>query len=184
MSSVLDKGAPSCFGLLAEFPNVDDLLQAIHKSREAGYRDMEAYTPLPVHEVCHALGYRNRLPFLVLIGGILGAVGGFALQYYASVVDYPLNVGGRPFNSWPSFIIVTFETTILGAALTAVLGMLALNGLPRPHHPVFSVPQFKMASGDRFFLMLLSRDPRYEQEDAEQLLRELEPLSLAEVPHP
>ncbi len=184
MAGIVHKPVSECFGILAEFSGVDDLLAAIKASRGDGYAAMEAYTPLPVHEVSEALGYRNHLPFLVLLGGIFGAVGGFALQYYASVVDYPINVGGRPLNSWPSFIIITFELTILCAALTAVLGMLALNGLPRPHHPVFSIPEFELASRHRFFLLILSRDPRFDRATTGEFLSNLAPLSLSEVPNP
>ena len=177
------KHHPSCFGLLAEFTGSDELLDAVKKTRADGYEELEAYTPIPMHEISHALGLKNDLPLLVLAGGILGAVGGFALQYYASVIDYPVNVGGRPNNSWPSFIVITFETTILCAALTAVLGMLALNGLPRPHHPVFSVPRFEQASRDRFFLLIVSRDPRFDPNTTREFLETLQPLSLSEVPN-
>ena len=179
----LAKTAP-CFGVLAEFPDSDALLEAIGSAKGAGYAHMEAYTPLPMHEVCHALGTKNRLPLLVLIGGIIGACVGFGLQYWTHVIYYPYNVGGRPLNSWPSFIVVTFEMTILFAALTAVFGMLALNGLPRPHHPVFSVPEFELASRDRFFLLLLSRDPKFERDQAWNLFEGMKPLSLSEVPNP
>lgn len=173
-----------CFGLLAEFGDGEALLRAIRRAREEGYTKMEAYTPLPMHEVWHELGHESRLPLLVLCGGILGAVTGFGMQYYAAVIHYPINVGGRPLNSWPSFIIVTFEMTILFAALTAVFGMLLLNGLPRPHHPVFDVPQFELASRNRFFLLILAHDPRFELQRAQSFLATLAPLSLAEVPNP
>jgi hypothetical protein len=178
------KHGPSQFGVLAEFADGARLLAAIQKARVLGYERMEAYTPLPMHDVAHALGYQNKLPKLVLGGGCLGALTGFGLQYYASVIHYPLNVGGRPFNSWPSFVIVTFELAILFAALTAVLGMLALNGLPRPHHPVFDVPGFELASRNRFFLLVLSADPQFELARTTNLLREFEPLSIHEVPNP
>lgn len=173
-----------CFGVLAEFPDEPALLEAIEKSKDAGYEKMEAYTPVPSHEVSHALGYKSHLPKLVLAGGILGCTLGFAMQYFASVVHYPINVGGRPLNSWPSFIIVCFELTILFASLTAVFGMLALNGLPRPHHPVFDVPEFELASRNRFFLLIMAHDPRFDLEQASGLLGGLAPLSLSEVPNP
>jgi len=139
-----------CFGILAEFADSEALLEAIRRGREAGFTKMEAYTPLPMHDVWEALGHRSNLPKLVLLGGITGALVGFGMQYFASVVHYPMNVGGRPMNSWPSFIVITFEMTILFAALTAVFGMLAMNGLPRPHHPCFDVPEFELASRNRF----------------------------------
>ena len=170
------------FGYLAEFADGTSLVRACERAREAGYQRVEAYTPLPLHAVSEALGHKNRLPALVLLGGAAGALVGFGMQYYASVVSYPLNVGGRPLNSWPSFAVVTFELTILFAALTAVLGMLALNGLPRPHHPVFGVPAFGLASRDRFFLLILARDPRFDVASTRDFLAELHPLSVAEVP--
>lgn len=181
--SVLGKRATPCFGLLAEFATSDELLVAIERSRAAGFTQMEAYTPFPLHEVAHALGYKNRLPLLVFCGGLFGAVAGFALQYWTAVLAYPVNVGGRPLNSWPSFIVVTFETTILCAAVTAVLGMLALNRLPRPHHPVFDVPIFELASRNRFFLLLLARDERFELGATRALLEATASLSVAEVPN-
>jgi len=178
--------APSSavFGLLAEFPDTKTLVAAIRACRGAGYTKMEAYTPFPVHEVWEALGHRSNLPRLVLLGGITGAIVGFGMQYFASVIHYPINVGGRPFNSWPSFIVITFEVTVLFAALTAVFGMLALNGLPRPHHPCFDVPEFELASRDRFFLLIPHYDPAFEADDARSTLAGTKPLSLSEVPHP
>jgi len=178
------KHAHRCFGVLAEYESGAELLAAIEHGKRAGYTTMEAYTPLPMHEVSHALGHENDLPKFVLAGGILGACTGFGMQYYAAVIHYPMNVGGRPLNSWPSFIPVTFELTILFAALTAVLGMLALNGLPRPHHPVFSVPGFELASRDRFFLLVPHYDPRFDADGALAALHATRSLSVQEVPHP
>ena len=173
-----------CFGVLAEYPDGATLLAAIEHSKARGFTKMEAYTPLPMHEISHALGHENDLPKFVLAGGLLGATVGFGMQYYASVIHYPVNIGGRPLNSWPSFIPVTFEMTILFAALTTVLGMLALNGLPRPHHPVFSAEGFELASRNRFFLMILHYDPAFEVEKARRTLESTKALSLQEVPHP
>ncbi len=183
MSLSRDKALYPIFGVLAEFENSDDLIVAIEEAKEKGYTQMEAYTPFPVHEVIHAIGHKNRLPLLVLIGGIVGALVGFGMQYYASVMHYPVNIGGRPLNSWPAFIVITFETTILFAALTCVLGMLALNGLPQPYHPVFNVPMFETASRNRFFLLLLARDPVFERGQAANLLRGTTKLGVEEVPH-
>jgi hypothetical protein len=171
------------FGFLAEFADGPSLLRACERTRAAGYQSIEAYTPLPMHDVSEALGYRNRLPLFVLIGGLAGALTGFGMQYYASVVAYPLNVGGRPMNSWPAFVIVTFELTILFAALTAVLGMLALNGLPRPHHPVFGVPAFELASRNRFFLLILAHDPQFDVERTRGFLDAMDSLAVLEVPN-
>lgn len=175
-------GGAGLFGLLAEYADQHELLAAVRRARAEGYTAMEAYAPMPVEEVAHAIGHKNRLPLIVLVGGALGAVAGFALQYWASVHAYPINVGGRPLNSWPAFIVVTFELAILFAALAAVLGMLALNGLPRPHHPVFSVPRFEFASRSRFFLMILARDPLFEPDRTRELLAATSDLGVEEVP--
>ncbi len=170
------------YGLLAEYADEHDLLDAVHAAKDAGHVVMEAYTPLPVEEVAHAIGHRNALPFIVLAGGVIGALVGYGLQYWTSAVDYPIRVGGRPYNSWPAFLVITFETTILFAALAAVFGMLALNGLPRPHHPVFDVPLFELASRNRFFLMILARDAAFDPVATRALLEGSRSLNVAEVP--
>lgn len=169
-------------GLLAEFLLPDDLVLAASRAREEGYRRLDGYSPMPVHGLAEALGARpTRLPLLVLLGGLAGAAGGYAMQVWMNAVDYPLDVGGRPLHSWPAFTIVTFELAILVAALTAVLGMLALNGLPRPHHPVFNVPAFQRASRDRFFLLVESRDPAYDPDRTRAFLESLAPVAVHEV---
>jgi hypothetical protein len=171
------------YGLLAEFEHPEELLEAARHARANGYRRMEAYTPIPVHDLVEAMGkVPTRLPLLTLLGGVLGALTGYALQYYVSVVEYPLNVGGRPYHSWPAFIPIVFELTILGAALFTVLGMLALNGLPMPYHPVFNVPQFKLASRNRFFLCIQSRDPRFDLDQTRRFLEEFHAHGVYEVP--
>lgn len=143
---------------------------------------MDAYSPYPVEELSEAIGFhRNRLPLLVLIGGIVGCVGGFSLCYWASAIAYPLNIGGRPLNSWPAFIPVTFECTILVAAFAAVFGMLALNGLPQPYHPVFNVERFELASRNHFFLCIEAKDPRFDTEATRAFLLSLGPSEVTDV---
>lgn len=181
MSSVNTPRAP-LYGSLAEFESADDLLAAVTAVRAAGYRRMEAYTPHPIERVSHELGHKNHMCPIVLLGGALGAITGFGLQYYASVVSYPVNVGGKPLNSWPSFIIVTFELTILFAALAAVFGMFALNKLPQPYHPVFNAPIFELASRNRYFLLIEARDLAFDPVLTPNLLRGLTQLHVVDVP--
>jgi hypothetical protein len=170
------------WGILAEFERPDEVVRAAELARSHGYRVLEAYSPFPVEGLAAALGFRHsRLPLLVLVGGILGGAGGFFLQYWVSVIEYPQIVGGKPDNSWPAFIPITFEMTVLVAALTAVLGMLGMNGLPRPHHPLFAVPEFERASRDRFFLALAATDPLYDPVTSRAFFEELHPISLREV---
>src|SRR5438094_5062878 len=173
----------SIYGLIAEFDNAEALLAAAHRAFAEGFRKMDAYSPFPVDGLAEAIGFhRSRVPLIVLIGGILGCLGGFFLQYWVSVVDYPINVGGRPLNSWPSFIPVTFELTVLVAALTAVFGMLGMNGLPMPYHPLFNVPRFAQASRDRFFLCIEARDRRFDREKTRRFLETQQPRKVFEVP--
>jgi hypothetical protein len=167
---------------MAEFEGPTEVVEAARRLREDGYRKLDAYSPYPIEELAEALGHHHSwLPLLVLLGGIAGGLGGYLLQYWTSVVAYPLNIGGRPLHSWPAFIVPTFETTILVAAGTAVLGMLALNGLPEPYHPVFNVPAFARASKDRFFVVVEARDPRFDLDRTWSFLLTLEPRSVAEV---
>src|ERR1700689_4150666 len=173
---------PRVYGLLAEFEKPEQLMAAAHRAREAGYRRMDAYTPFPVEGLAEALGNHYTLvPLITLIGGLTGGSCGFALQYWVSKIAYPINVGGRPFNSWPSFIPVTFELTILFAALAAVFGMLAMNGLPTPYHPVFNVPRFALASRDRFFLCIKARDPMFDHEKTRKFLETLNGREVTDI---
>jgi len=167
---------------MAEFEDVQQLIEAARRTREAGYRHYDAYTPIPVEELAEVMhAHDNRLSWLVLVGGILGLVGGYGLQYWTSVIDYPINIGGRPLHSWPAFIPPAFETTILGAALFCVLGMLALNGLPMPYHPVFNVPRFALSSRDRFFLCIEATDPIFETEATRRFLERFGPREVSVV---
>ncbi len=162
------------YGLLAEFDAPEKVVAAAQRAYAEGYRQMDAYTPFPVEGLAEAIGFhRTRLPMIVLLGGLFGGALGYALLYYAEVIDYPLIVGGKPFHSWPAFIPIVFETTIFFAALSAVLGMLALNGLPMPYHPVFNVPRFALASRDRFFLLIEARDPKFDREATRRFLEAL-----------
>ena len=175
---------PKPYGLMAEFDDPKALVLATSMARAEGYRRMDAYSPFPIEELNDALGaHQSGLPLIVLIGGIVGCLGGFLLQYWAAVIAYPVNVGGRPFNSWPAFIPVTFECTILGAALSAVLGMLALNGLPMPYHPVFNVPRFALASRNRFFLCIEARDKKFDVVETRAFLETLKPREVSTVAH-
>ena len=166
--------APRLYGLMAEFENPRDLVVAAQRTREAGYRRVDAYTPYPIEELAEALHVHDRrLPAVVLGGGILGGIFGYGLCWWTSVVAYPLVIGGKPFHSAPAFIVPTFETTILFAAFAAVLGMLGLNGLPMPYHPVFNTPRFALASRDRFFLCIEARDPKFDHDETWAFLTRL-----------
>lgn len=173
---------PTLFGLMAEFDSATAIVDAARTARAAGYSKVDAYTPFPIHQLDDALRLpRTRLPWLVLCGGIAGTLGGLGLEYWTSVIDYPLNIGGRPLASWPSFIVPAFETTILLAALTTVGGMLLLNGLPQPYHPVFNVPAFAHASADRFFLSIEAVDPKFDRSATRTFLEGLHPLGVSDI---
>lgn len=172
------------YGLMAEFHTAEELIEAVHKVHEAGFHHVDAFTPYPIEEVSHALDLpRSKMPLIVLGGGLTGAAAGYGLQYWSQVLVYPLNIGGRPFHSWPAFIVPTFEMTILFAALAAVLGMFALNGLPQPYHPVFNVPGFAMASRDRYFLVIEARDPKFDPEETRKFLLDLHASEVSDVAH-
>jgi hypothetical protein len=166
------------YGLLAEFHEPAQVVAAAHAVHQAGYRKVDAYTPYPIEELTEALElHHSPLPKLVFVGGLVGLLAGFGLCWWTSTIAYPMNIGGRPFNSWVSFIPPTFETTILFAALTAVLGMLALNGLPEPYHPVFNVEAFALASRDKFFICVESGDPKFDREQTRDFLKRLPDVS-------
>jgi len=167
---------------MAEFDSPSAVVAATRRARENGFRKLDVYSPFPIEELNDALDlHHNKLPLIVLIGGLIGAVLGYLLQYYVAVIHYPLNIGGRPLHSWPAFIIVTFEMTILCASLSAVLGMLALNGLPMPYHPVFNVPRFALATRNRFFLCIEATDPLFDRETTPAFLESLGAREVSEV---
>jgi hypothetical protein len=172
------------YGLMAQFDQPGAVVAAARRVRQAGYHKVDGYSPYPMEELSEALDFHHsHLPMLVLGGGITGAIAGYGLQYWSSVIEYPMNIGGKPFHSWPAFIVPTFETTILFAAATAVLGMLALNGLPEPYHPVFNVPSFALASRDRFFICIEATDPRFDRAETRKFLESLGAVSVSEVEH-
>src|SRR5882724_10969914 len=169
------------YGIMAEFDSPSDLVAAARRTSEVGYQKIDAYSPFPIEELAEAIGFHhNAVPLVVLIGGLLGCVSGYALQYWVAVITYPINVGGRPLHSWPAFIVVTFEMTILFAGVAAVLGMLALNGLPMPYHPVFNVPRFALASRNRFFFCIEAIDPLFDRRKTAEFLESLDPREVSE----
>ncbi len=171
------------YGIMAEFDSVNTLMDAANRTREAGYKKIDAYSPFPVEGLAEAIGFQHdEVPLVVLIGGLIGGLTGYLMQYWISVGSFPVNVSGKPYHSWPSFIIVTFEMTILFAGISAVFGMLALNGLPMPYHPVFNAPRFAFATKDRFFLIVFSSDPKYNPAEVRGFLQGLSPRSISEVP--
>jgi hypothetical protein len=178
------KPRTAIYGLMAEFETAQQLLDATRRARQEGYGVMDAYTPYPVEGLADELGLpRTRVPFVVLVAGLVGAGAGFFMQYWSMAVDFPFNVGGRPPNSWPVFIPITFEVMVLVAAFAALFGMFFLNGLPQPHHAVFNVPRFVHASQDRFFLCIEATDPRFDRDGTRQFLVGLQPAEVVEVPH-
>jgi hypothetical protein len=171
------------YGLMAEFDSPQELVDAAHKTHGAGYKEIDAFSPFPIEGLADAIGFhKNNVSLVVLICGIIGGLSGYLLQYYVAVITYPINVGGRPLHSWPSFIIVTFELTILFGGISAAVGMLALNGLPLPYHPVFNVPAFSKASDNGFFLVVSASDPKYDAARTREFLKGLAPRAVSEVP--
>lgn len=175
--------APGIYGLLAEFKSADDLLRAAGRTYREGYRDIDAFSPVPIHGLAEAMGQNDRtISKIVLGGGLMGCLGGYSLAYWTSAIDYPLNIGGRPLHSWPAFIVPTFETTILLAAISAVVGMLALNGLPMPYHPVFNVQRFREhASSDALFLVIEAKDGKFDRVGTRKFLESLGATEINEV---
>ena len=171
------------YGLLAEFDTPEELVRAARQAYSDGWRRMDCYTPYPVEEAIDAIGCRsNTVPLLTLVGGLLGGTVMFALEEWISTIDYPLNIGGRPLNSWPAFVVPAFEFTILWAGLSAAIGMIALNGLPALYHPLFNAPNFHTgASADKFFLCLEAHDPKFDVEEARTYLEGFRPISVTEV---
>lgn len=177
-------GNPGLYGLMAEFDTPERLLDAAKKARASGYRRMEGYSPFPVEGLAEVTGFRfNLLPWLVLGGGTFGACGGYFMQWFACAVNYPINIGGRPLNSWPSFVPITFELGVLFASLTALIGMAALCGLPRPYHPVFNAPNFSLETRGRFFLCIEADDPSFDIRTTSQFLARLSDHGVTEIEH-
>jgi Alternative complex III, ActD subunit len=173
---------PPLYGIMAEFEGPNELVHAARRTYEAGYRRINGYSPYPIEELSEAVGFTHTsLPLIVFIGGLLGGIGGFLMQYWIEVIDYPINVGGKPYNSWPAFIPITFECTVLAAAFSAVLGMLVLNKLPQPYHPVFNAPNFALATRDRFFLVVEANDPKYDHDAVVEHLKSLNALEINDV---
>ena len=173
---------PTIHGIVAEFEEPEDILKAAEAAFDAGYRKMDAYSPYPVHGLSDAVGFKdNRVPWMIFFCGLSGAAVGLALQWYTSTIDYPWNVGGKPYFSWPAFIPVTFECTILLSAFGAVFGMLAMNGLPRPYHSIFNAAHFERASLDRFFLCIEATDSRFDVNETARFLRGFNALNVSEV---
>lgn len=173
-----DEGA---YGLVAEFETDVQLMNAAEQAYEKGYRKMDGFAPFPVEGLAKALGKSNRIPLLVLVSGILGGASAYFMQWFANVVSYPLNVGGRPLHSWPAFIPITFELTVLGAALTAFFSVFVLSGLPKLYHPMFNLPGFERASQDRFFLCIETNDPQFDEFCTRSFLESLQPTLVKEV---
>ena len=175
---------PEVYGLLAEFHSPHEVVEAARRVHEAGFRNVDGYSPYPIEELSEALElHHSPLPKLVLAGGLLGLLAGFGLEYWAAVIEYPMNIGGRPFHSWVSFIPPAFETTILFASFGAVFGMLLLNGFPKPYHPVFNIAEFaKSASNDKFYLVIEAADPNFDAIRTTDLLKTLNPTFVKEIP--
>lgn len=170
------------YGITAEFDSPSALVAATRAAHDKGYRKLDAYSPFPIEELNDVLHlHRNRLPLIVLLGGITGGITAYLMQYYITVWDFPINIGGRPLHSWPSYIIITFELTVLFAAISCVLGLLALCGLPMPYHPMFNVPRFASASRNQFFLCIEAADPMFDPTRTSEFLESLEPKEVSEV---
>jgi len=170
------------YGVMAEFEDPTSLVNAAKTAYEMGFRKLDAYTPFPIEELNDVLHlHKNKLPLIVLCGGVMGALTGYLLQYFVTVIYFPINVAGRPLHSWPSYIVITFELTILFGALATVLGLLGLCGLPMPYHPVFNVPRFSAASRDRFFLCIEASDPMFNVQTTSRFLESMDAKEVSEV---
>jgi hypothetical protein len=171
-------------GLMAQFTTPEALLEACERTRDAGFKRTDAYAPFPIHGLSEALGQpKTKVPLMIFCFGAVGCAVGFGMQYFANVIHYPINIGGRPYNSWPYWIPVMFECTVLFSVQAAVWGaVIGLNGLPRPYNPVFNVPSFSLASQDRFFLKIESADPKFDLEQTRKFLEEMHPAEVAVVP--
>jgi hypothetical protein len=175
--------ATRVFGLAASFDEAEELLSAVKAVRESGYQKFETYVPFPVEGLTEAMGHPpSRVPLITLIGATIGGCSAYGMMWFANVIHYPINVGGKPLNSWPAFMPITFELSVLGAAVGAVVGMLVLSRLPQPYHPMFDIAAFRRASRDRFFICIESTDPKFDRVECRRLLETQQPVAITEVP--
>jgi hypothetical protein len=179
---MLIKETSALYGIIAEYETPEALLAAAEKARDAGYKKMDAFAPFPVEGLSHALGFKDKyIPIIMLFAGLFGITWGLGLQVFSNALSYPLNIGGRPMWSWPNFIPITFEATVLTCAWTGGIMMFAINGLPAPYHPVFDAPNFDRASTDRFFLCIEAKDKNFDVTGTRKLLEETAPVQVSEI---
>lgn len=179
---MLTKQSPALYGIVAEFDTPEELVAAAGAARRAGYKKMDAFAPFPVEGLSDAIGFKDKyIPILMLCAAMFGTTWGFGLQYFGLAISYPLNIGGRPLWSWPNFLPIGFEATILTCAFTGVIMMFALNGLPQPYHPIFNAPNFERASTDKFFLLIEARDEKFDVAGTREFMQGLGTERVSEI---